>query len=264
MDAKGIVVAVVGADGRQRAAARALAAAGCRVGGGELARQAGCLLLPLPVDAAWPGLAGLLAAARPGTLVLAGRPPAEVGRMAAAAGLRLVDYAAREDFAVRNAVPTAEGCIELLLRRRPRTLWGSPVLVTGYGRVGQALAARLAALGAKVTVAARKAAQRAAAETQGMDAVRLTDLAAEAGRFDTVVNTIPAPVVTGPVLAALPRGSLLVELASAPGGIDLAEAAALGHTALTAPGLPARCAPESAGAILARTALEILREEDLA
>ena len=64
MDAKGIVVAVVGADGRQRAAARALAAAGCRVGGGELAGQAGCLLLPLPVDAAWPGLAGLLAAAR--------------------------------------------------------------------------------------------------------------------------------------------------------------------------------------------------------
>ena len=175
--------------------------------------------------------------------------------------MRLVDYMAREELAVRNAVPTAEGCIGILLARRSRTLWGTPVLLAGYGRVAQALAPRLTALGAWVTVAARRASQRALAQSLGAAAIPLDELRAAAPGFDTAVNTIPAPVFTGEVLAALRPGSLLVDLASAPGGVDLAEAERLGHTALAAPGLPARCAPDSAGAYLAQTVLDILGEQ---
>ena len=65
-----------------------------------------------------------------------------------------------------------------------------------------------------------------------------------------------------PVLAALRPGSLIVDLASAPGGTDFAAAAALGHTALLASGLPARCAPDSAGAYLAQTVLHIMEERE--
>ena len=46
-----------------------------------------------------------------------------------------------------NAVPTAEGCLELLLRLRQRTIWESDFLVLGYGRVGRAVARRLGLLG---------------------------------------------------------------------------------------------------------------------
>ena len=107
-------------------------------------------------------------------------------------------------------------------------------------------------------------AQRPLAEALGPAAVPLTELEAAAAGFDTVVNTIPAPVLTAPVLAALRPGSLIVDLASAPGGTDFAAAAALGHTALLAPGLPARCAPDSAGEYLAETVLEIIREGEAA
>ena len=72
-----------------------------------------------------------------------------------------MDYFAREELTIRNAIPTAEGCLGILLRQRKRTLWGSGVLVTGFGPVGQALGPRLAALGADVTIAARRPAQRA-------------------------------------------------------------------------------------------------------
>lgn len=128
--------------------------------------------------------------------------------------------------------------------------------------MGRALAVRLAALGARVTVAARRPVQRAMAEELGLRAVPLTELAAEAAAFDTVVNTIPAPVLTAQVLAALPKKSLIVDLASKPGGTDFAAARRLGHTALHALSLPTVWAPETAGEALARTVQAILQERE--
>ncbi len=161
---------------------------------------------------------------------------------------------------MRNAIPTAEGCIEILLRERNRTLWHSAVLLTGYGPVGQALAPRLTALGALVTVSARNPAQRALAASLGAAAAPLAGLEERAAGFDTAVNTIPALVLTAGVLRRMPPASLIVDLASRPGGTDFAAAAAYGHTALAALSLPARCAPESAGEYVAQTVLEILEE----
>ena len=147
--------AVVGGDARQAAAARALARAGYSVGGPEKIAVADYILLPLPLDAARTPLAELLRAARPGTLALGGMLSAEAKAIAAEAGVELVDYFAREELTIRNAIPTAEGCIGILMAERSRTLWGSSILLTGFGPVGQALGVRLGALGAQVTAAAR-------------------------------------------------------------------------------------------------------------
>ena len=68
--------------------------------------------------------------------------------------------------------------------------------------------------------------------------------------------------VTEPVLAALRPGSLIVDLASRPGGTDFAAARRLGLTALHALSLPAACAPETAGEFVAQTVCEILRERE--
>lgn len=250
--------AVVGDDARQAAAGRALARAGCKVGGPGQAAWADYLLLPLPLDEEAVGLAGLLRSVKPGAVALAGKPSARARQMAAEAGVELIDYFAREELTIRNAIPTAEGCIGILMERRVRTLWGSPVLVTGYGPVGQALAVRLTALGAHVTVAARRPAQRALAEAQGAKGAEIARLEELAPGFDTVVNTVPAPVLTAAVLGRLPPASLIVDLASKPGGTDFAAAAALGHKAVHALSLPGRCAPESAGEYVARAVLGIL------
>ena len=172
--------------------------------------------------------------------------------------MELVDYFARPELTVYNAIPTAEGCIGILLAERTRTLWGTNLLLLGFGPVGQALGVRLAALGANVTVCARRAEQRALAE-RGAELARL---AALAPAFDTVVNTIPAPVLTKPVLAALRPGSLIVDLASKPGGTDFAAAQRLGCKAIHALSLPAACAPDTAGEAVARTVLTILRERE--
>ena len=252
--------AVIGTDARLAAAGRALARAGFAVGGPEQTALADYILLPLPLDESRTPLAELLRAAKPGALALGGKLSAQARQIAAEAGVELVDYFAREELILCNAIPTAEGCIGILMAERTRTLWNSAILLAGFGPVGQALGVRLAALGAQVTVAARRPAQRALAESFSLRAVDLARLEQTAPAFDTVVSTIPAPVLTEAVLAALRPGSLIVDLASKPGGTDFAAARRLGHRAIHALSLPAACAPETAGEALARTVCEILAE----
>ena len=250
--------AVIGTDARLAAAGRALARAGFAVGGPEQTALADYILLPLPLDESRTPLAELLRAAKPGALALGGKLSAQARQIAAEAGVELVDYFAREELILCNAIPTAEGCIGILMAERTRTLWNSAILLAGFGPLG----VRLAALGAQVTVAARRPAQRALAESFSLRAVDLARLKQAAPAFDTVVNTIPAPVLTEAVLAALRPGSLIVDLASKPGGTDFAAARRLGHRAIHALSLPTACAPETAGEALARTVCEILAERE--
>ncbi len=241
---------VVGHDARQQAAARVLRRAGCGVTAADNAAAADYILLPMSQGRVSDEVARALQGAGQGTLILAGRPGLPVRLAAREAGLPLIDYFRRPELECLNAVPTAEGCLELLLRLRERTIWESAFLVLGYGRVGRAVARRLALLGGRVTVAARSPEQRANARCSGCRAAALTALPALLPGFDAVINTIPAPVLTEPLLALVRKDALLLELASAPGGIDAAAAHERGLRYIRAPGLPAKYAPERAAVIL--------------
>ena len=254
------VFAVIGEDARQQAAADYLREKGFEVVGPEGLARAGRALLPMPLAADAAALEQLLAGAKPGTAAFGGRVSAGAKAAAAAAGIRLDDYLEREELARLNAIPTAEGCIGLILQKRRRTLWDSGVLVLGYGRCGQALAVRLAALGTRVTVAARSPAQRALAMSQGLGAVPMDGVDGLLAGADVAVNTVPAPVLGAQRLKLLPKDALVIDLASLPGGTDFEAAKALGVRAVHALSLPARCAPVTAGQFVARAVLAMLEE----
>ena len=157
-------------------------------------------------------------------------------------------YARREEYQIAIARLTAEGAIALL---RPETgLSGAHILLLGYGRIARLLARELQKAGALVTVAARSGEQRAWAEAEGIEALPLDALSGALDRFDVIIGTIPAPVLTEPLLALVRKDALLLELASAPGGIDAAAAHERGLRYIRAPGLPAKYAPERAAVIL--------------
>ena len=150
-------------------------------------------------------------------------------------------YARREEYQIAIARLTAEGAIALL---RPETgLSGAHILLLGYGRIARLLARELQKAGALVTAAARSGEQRAWAEAEGIEALPLDALSGALDRFDVIIGTIPAPVLTEPLLALVRKDALLLELASAPGGIDAAAAHERGL-------LPAKYAPERAAVIL--------------
>lgn len=174
-------------------------------------------------------------------------------------GLTIHDYLKREELAVLNSVPTAEGAVQLAMEELPITISGSRCLITGYGRVGKALARLLTVMGANVTVAARSFADLAWAGSQGCATVELRELA-NAGEFDVIFNTVPAMLFDREVLRQMDKNTLLIDLASRPGGVDFTAAADLQVKTVWALSLPGRVAPKSAGEIIKNTILNMIKE----
>ena len=279
---------VVGGDPRQAALAALLADDGHSVhtyaleqGEGmkcepsmQGADRADCVVLPLPaagpegklnapLSAEGHDLKEVLDALRPGQLVCAGMVGDGLKQMAAERGLVLRDYFAREELAVLNAIPTAEGAIQIAMEELPITLHDARALVIGFGRLGRALAPRLQALGARVWVSARKYEQRAAAECMGLGSEGVDHLSDWLCSYDLVFNTVPAPVLGVEELAALKERALVIDLASRPGGVDMDAAAALGVRVIWALSLPGKVAPVTSGRYVKDTVYHIMEELDL-
>lgn len=233
--------------------------------------QADCVVLPLPVSSGGrllnaplsrlsPPITEVLAPLSPGQMLCGGRVDPVTAALAAERGLTIRDYFAREELAVANAVPTAEGAVQIAMEQLPITIHGARVLVVGFGRVGRALAQRLAALGAKVTVAARRYESLAWAQASGYGAEQTGQLAGWLCGYDLVVNTVPTLVLGEAELADLKPDCLVLDLASKPGGVDLEAAGRLGRTVIWALSLPGKVAPVTAGSAIKNTIYHMLHE----
>jgi len=205
-----------------------------------------------------PQIGEVLAAVQSGVLVAGGRLSRGVRELLESRHLPYFDYFENERLQQANAIPTAEGAVEILMREIPRTVNGLSVAITGFGRVGQALARLLIAMGAKVTVAARRHEVLWEAEAMGCEVLLLENAASltELRECDAVFNTVPQQIFTKEVLQALPLSLLLVDLASTPGGFENSALAALGRRVIFALSLPGKYAPLTAGEIIADTILE--------
>ncbi|RJQ11271.1 MAG: dipicolinate synthase subunit DpsA [Bacillota bacterium] len=196
----------------------------------------------------------------PPALVLAGSFPPDLAAAVAGAGCQAVALGDLDDLAILNSIPTAEGAVMMALERTRVTIHGSRAAVIGYGRTGQTMAATLAALGARVTVVARRPDARARAVVTGCVAVDFSELrdALEGARF--VFNTVPAAVLGREALSVLDGEAVVIDLASGKGGTDFDAAAEFGLKAVLAPGLPGRVAPETAATYLASVILRLIDE----
>ena len=232
---------------------------------------ADCVILPVPAEkgallntplsAESLTLETLWVSLWPGQLVIGGG----FGEQSAEAALRekvaAVDLLRRPGFVTGNAALTAEAAVGLLLREGEQGLNGQRCLLLGYGRIGKLLAQKLRALGAAVTVAARKEADRALAEAMGCESLAYDALEGRIGDYPYIVNTVPARVLSDAALCCAAPESLLMELASLPGGFDRTLAKNIGLHVVAAPGLPGRCLPLAAAELMRRTVYEIIREQ---
>ena len=177
------------------------------------------------------------------------------------AELDLHDYSRQEAFLIKNAQITAEAALMLAIERMPGAMYESSCLITGYGRIGKALAPLLRATGAEVTVAARKAEDFARIESAGLRRARYSRLPAEAHRYDLVINTADALVLGEAFIRNMNPDAIIIDLASRPGGTDFDAAKRCGITVLHALGLPGKYAPRTAARIIMDTVTEMMEEE---
>jgi dipicolinate synthase subunit A len=175
--------------------------------------------------------------------------------------VELVELFERDDVAIYNSIPTAEGAIMMAIQNTDITIHGSVCMVLGLGRTGLTLARTLQGLGAKIKAGVRREDSFARAFEMGFKPFYMPDLARQAGNIDLLFNTIPTMIVTAQVIAQLPMRACIIDLASKPGGTDFRFAEKRGIKALLAPGLPGIVAPKTAGRIIADSLTQIILED---
>jgi dipicolinate synthase subunit A len=203
---------------------------------------------------------GFFAMISPGVPVLIGMTNDQIKALAAAAGVNMQLIATREDVGILNAIPTAEGAIQIAMEELPITIHGSTTLVMGLGKCGLTLAWRLRALGSDVYGVTRASDAIAKAQDLGIHTISYEDLPAYLPKFDIIYNSVPSLVLPVERLRYIKEDALIIDLASAPGGVDFEAAKQMGIKAMLCLGLPGKVAPRTAGQILGRVVPEMILE----
>jgi len=161
---------------------------------------------------------------------------------------RTVDLLQDAGYVAMNANITAHCAIKVALNNMDAILDGCEVLVVGWGRIGKCLAQLLRQMDAQVTVCARKESDRSMVRALGYTAVDYTSVNLQ--NYRVIYNTVPSMVFPD-----TPKDALKIDLASKLG--------LGGEDVIWARGLPGKKAPESSGALIARSIIPILREGSL-
>lgn len=193
-------------------------------------------------------------------LFVAGRISEKIANLAHAYNVFTVDLLERDEMAILNSIPTAEGAIQLAMEETPITLHDSNVLVMGFGRVGKVLAKMLYGIGCNVFVEARKYSDIAWIRSYGYKAVNLNDLKKYLGCMDVIFNTIPHIILDSEMLKEIGGNCLIIDLASKPGGVDFQKAKELGVKTIWALSLPGKVAPVTAARFISDTIHNIIDE----
>ena len=286
-----IKIGVIGGDTRQLVVAHELARDGFRVGCfgvpkndgrygcfTEYTSLEGCvggckavvLGVPASTDGKWINcppndyaisLKALLDAMQPGQLLLGGRLNSSISAMAEKYCIKTIDYFDSEELAVLNAIPTSEGALEIAIKELDVSIGFAKALVLGFGRIGKTLSHMLSSLGAEVTVSARRSSVGAWCQIYGYNFCALDDIGENIDAYDVIFNTVPATVLTRQMLTK--TSAVIIDLASVPGGVDMAAAKDLGSRVIWALSLPGKVAPVSAGRIIKNSVVDILAEEGI-
>lgn len=272
-----LVIAVVAGDRREQEIARLAAATGANVraygmpwpdggiaGVARAANAADALagadvaLFPIPGIAAdgalfapqcavriVPDRESLAGMRKPGHVIL-GCADASLEAHCAALGITLHEYESDTALMLKRGPAIVEGVLKVMIENTDITIHKSRVCIVGQGTIGFLVTRYMIALGAHTHVAARSDVQRAAAHAAGAESHTLDELEGLAPDLDTIISTVPAPVVGKGVLSRLPSHALVVDLAAPPGGVDRDAAAAQGVKFVWARGMGMR-APKTVG-----------------
>lgn len=193
-------------------------------------------------------------------VLIAGNLAPEVYELANDEYVEIIDIMKREELAVLNTIATAEGAIEIAIANTSKILHRSEVLVVGFGRIGKVLSRKLAALSVKVTCADKKDAELAWIKAFGYEEVNINSLDKNLEKYDIIINTVPALILTKERLQYIKKDCLLIDLASNPGGIDREEAKKRKLKLIWALALPGKVAPDTTAEFIKRTLYNIIKK----
>lgn len=237
----------------------------------SLSERADYVVLPLPASSDGVmvhtplykhsvSLENLISVMKEDSIVFGGKVSKMTRKVFQSRSISVIDYLEREEMSVMNAVPTAEGAVQIAMEELPTTIFGQKVLVTGFGRISKVLVKILNGLSTRTDVAARRYSDLAWAEIYGCNVKNIYELENYVSEYDLIFNTVPAKIFDDNVLLKLKKDCIIIDLASKPGGVNLDKAIDLGIKTIWALSLPGKVAPVTSGEIIAKTIMNILEE----
>lgn len=169
------------------------------------------------------------------------------------------DILENEKITIYNTIATAEGAISKAVEESYINLTDSNVLVLGFGRVAKTLCNKLKGIGANVYCEARKEADLAWIKTLGYKPIHIKDLNKYLYKMNFIFNTIPSLMIDKEELMLINKKTLIIDLASKPGGVNFDLAEKLEIKAILYSGIPGKIAPESSANYIKGCIYELLK-----
>ena len=154
--------------------------------------------------------------------IFVGNMPEDIQEILKEKQNEVIDFMKKEEFAVLNAIPTAEATIEIILKNTNKILQGSHCLILGFGRIGKVLAHKLQGLSVDVTCMVTNEIEQAWAIAYGYQTTtieKLQNYYTKIKQYDIIINTIPK-IIFKEELKEIKKETLVIDLASKPYGID--------------------------------------------
>lgn len=165
-----------------------------------------------------------------------------------------------ESFLIGNSRLTAQGVLRLILENIDVDMYSLNVAVLGYGRCGKAICRVLQMNGASATSVSRSSFSSVCAKNERHRAIGFDEFFEETDKFDVIVNTVPYNILGKEAMEKLTRRNLYIEIASKPYGFNINEIDKYNFRYILAESLPGKFTPSSAGASIADTIIDIIRE----
>lgn len=191
--------------------------------------------------------------------IIAGAIKQKTKEIAYKNNVQIIDIMENESLTILNVIPTVEGAIQIAMENTEITIHDSNLLILGFGRIGKLLSKSLKSLGANVSCVARKDKDLALIKAYGYKGIHINDLYKNLNNYDIIFNTIPSVILDYKKLELIKdKNTLIIDLASSPGGVDYDKAEEYNIKTIKALGLPGKHAPLTTARYIKETLEKIL------
>ncbi len=187
----------------------------------------------------------------------------EIKKICESKDIFYLDLMEQEEVVLFNTIATAEGTIAEAISGSSSNLHGSSCMILGFGRCARTLAEKLKGLCGSIDIAARSPIALAAANAASFGAVPLSRLDEKIDSYDYIFNTIPSLIITRELLMKTNPNVVIIDISSAPGGVDFNASREFCRNARLCLGLPGKYAPKASADFLIDYLLTILERSDL-
>lgn len=177
--------------------------------------------------------------------------------------IKFVDVINDENVVWNNSVFTAEGLIASIINNTDFCIWGSKILILGFGKCGINIAKKLSALSGKISVYDHTSIHITQARAYGYDGIEYDDLIKYVDTFDIIINTVPNEIFKEIHYSKIKNNCSLFEIASAPYGFNKELTNKYHLSLITCPGIPGITAPKNAGELIAKSIISYLERTEI-